>query len=359
MNHKKIYFRNLDALRTIAFLLVFWQHAFGRYSIDLKNVGFNETLANKIFYTGGAGVYIFFVLSGFLITYLLVEEKKKNGKINLLYFYGRRTLRIWPLYYLICINGIFIFPLLTNSFSFSGDALLNLSFLNNFDPKVSKSAVTGIAWSVAIEEQFYLLWPIIFTFFKRRHLNIIALLIFIGSSFYVFNAEDYFNQYYHTFSNVRFLMIGCLGAIVYQNKKSQIKNLITEKKITLFKLISLTVFIFLLSPFANPISAFLELIILPLLFMMIIIYLCEKKSKKINSFSKLGKYTYGMYFYHPTIILLVKIIFDKLDLHYQNHFWVYLILIILSLALTVLIAITSYKYYESYFLRLKNKLKII
>ena len=154
-------------------------------------------------------------------------------------------------------------------------------------------------------------------------------------------------------------MIGCLGAIVYQNKKNQIKNLITEKKITLFKLISLTVFIFLLSPFANPIGAFLELIILPFLFMMIIIYLCEKKSKKINSFSKLGKYTYGMYFYHPTIILLVKIIFDKLDLHYQNHFWVYLILIILSLALTVLIAITSYKYYESYFLKLKNKLKII
>ena len=359
MNHKKIYFENLDALRTIAFLLVFWQHAFSRYFTSLKKIGINETLANKIFYTGGAGVYIFFVLSGFLITYLLVEEKKKNGKINLLYFYGRRTLRIWPLYYLICITGIFILPVLSNSVSFTGDVILNLSFLNNFDPKVSNSAITGIAWSVAIEEQFYLLWPIIFTFFKGRHLNIIALLIFIGSSFYVFNAEDYFNQYYHTFSNVRFLMIGCLGAIIYQNKKSQIKNLITNRKITLFKLISLTVFIFLLAPFANLISSFLELIILPLLYIIIIIYLCEKKSKKINTLSKLGKYTYGMYFYHPTTILLVKIIFDKLDLHYQNHFWVHLVLVILSLALTILVAISSYKYFESYFLKLKNKLKII
>lgn len=359
MNHKKIYFGNLDALRTIAFLLVFWQHSFGHYSKDLNNLGFNQTLANKFFYTGGAGVYIFFVLSGFLITYLLFEERKKNRKINLLYFYARRTLRIWPLYYLICFAGIFVFPAFIDSVSFIGDKILNLSFLNNFDPKVSKSAITGIAWSVAIEEQFYLLWPIIFIFFKGRYLNIIALLIFIGSSFYVFNAQDYFKQYYHTFSNIRFLMIGCLGAILYHNKKSQIKNLINNKKITLFRLISLTVFIFIISPFATPASSFLELIILPLLYLLIIIYLCEKKSIKNNKLSKLGKYTYGMYFYHPTIILIFKIIFYKLDLQYQNHFWIHLLMIILSLIITVIIAIFSYKYFESYFLKLKNKLTMI
>ena len=100
-----IYFANLDGLRFLSFLMVFLHHTVV-YDINIKGTFF-ERLLTTVGY-GGSGVSIFFVLSGFLITYLLLQEKEANGKINISFFYIRRGLRIWPLYYLVIIFSVTI-----------------------------------------------------------------------------------------------------------------------------------------------------------------------------------------------------------------------------------------------------------
>jgi len=105
---KKVFFPYLDSLRFVAFFLVFWHHSFA-YVVRLlpSPSQFFSNMLKAWTDTGGEGVHIFFVLSGFLITYLLVEEAKEFGSINIPHFYIRRILRIWPLYYFILINTIF------------------------------------------------------------------------------------------------------------------------------------------------------------------------------------------------------------------------------------------------------------
>ncbi len=105
MNERKLYFPNLNSVRAIAAFMVIIFH------IELIKSEFG--IKNFLGYThmgGDLGVILFFVLSGFLITYLLLEEEKLTNKISLKNFYIRRVLRIWPLYFFIVISCLFILP---------------------------------------------------------------------------------------------------------------------------------------------------------------------------------------------------------------------------------------------------------
>ncbi|MEI6088545.1 MAG: acyltransferase, partial [Bacteroidota bacterium] len=102
-NTKKIYFPNLDGLRSIAVMLVVvWHIEIHKVRFGFKQLYFNDT--------GFMGVSIFFVLSGFLIAYILLVEKDLNQKVNFKAFYIRRILRIWPLYFFTLLFGYFIYP---------------------------------------------------------------------------------------------------------------------------------------------------------------------------------------------------------------------------------------------------------
>src|SRR6516225_9567914 len=92
----KVFFPNLDGLRFIAFFMVFLQHGFAQ-PIDKLGaaLGLPTTLTRWPHDTGGLGVSFFFVLSGFLITYLILTEVKSTGRLDVIAFYIRRTLRIW------------------------------------------------------------------------------------------------------------------------------------------------------------------------------------------------------------------------------------------------------------------------
>ena len=362
MKKKRLYFQRLDSLRTIAFLIVFFSHTF-YHSIDSYTY---LNYISPIFGSGEQGVRIFFVLSGFLITYLLLIENNINNKIDIISFYIRRALRIWPLYYLILITGIFILPKFSSVFSFCGDYIQNLFFLNNFNVHESGKCFNPhilISWSVAIEEQFYLIWPIIFTFsMKKKILPAVCIIGFILSySYSVFYEYDYFSS----FCNINYLFIGCYGGYLYKKHKKIIDVSIIKSNLillmTIFILMLLTVLDFNFSrKFSDYI--FLKELIYPILYILIILNCVCKDSNRTGNesiFSKLGKYTYGMYFYHPLIVLTLKIVYDKLNLNYYDDLFTNFHLSIFSLFFTVIISIFSYEYFEKIFLNYKNNFAII
>ena len=171
----KNHFKGLDALRAIAALAVVFSH------IEVhKSYHGIPTIISKLsirIADGHIAVILFFVLSGFLITYLLVKEKEKKGKISLKKFYLRRIFRIWPLYYLI----IFLSYLFFNSNYSKESVLLCLSIFPNIAQAFGHGWPTSPQiWSIGVEEQFYLLWPILVILIPDRKKILFLTLFFIG-----------------------------------------------------------------------------------------------------------------------------------------------------------------------------------
>jgi peptidoglycan/LPS O-acetylase OafA/YrhL len=150
---------SLDGLRAISIGLVLFAHLAG-------TDGFPVPYAiGNYFHVGSLGVRVFFVISGFLITGLLLREFDAAGRPSLLRFYFRRTLRIFPPYYL------FLFVVLAAGTAgllqlHPGDAVRAFTYTSNYHPE--RSWYVGHTWSLAVEEQFYLLWPALLLLFGRR-----------------------------------------------------------------------------------------------------------------------------------------------------------------------------------------------
>jgi peptidoglycan/LPS O-acetylase OafA/YrhL len=155
------YLPELDTLRFAAFLCVFCLHLFpGDESFFQKYIPL-PSLAAAFFRAGGYGVDLFFVLSAYLITELLLRERAKAGAVHVRKFYLRRILRIWPLYFFF-VGFAWIFGELVPSAHVQGRLILAYLLLaGNFGLIVWHETHPVIAplWSVSLEEQFYLLWP--------------------------------------------------------------------------------------------------------------------------------------------------------------------------------------------------------
>lgn len=346
-----MYFKNLDALRTIACFAVIFQHAlkgleeffpFPLNKIVLKLTGYGEL-----------GVQFFFTLSGFLITYLILQEKQKNSKFNIFHFYMRRLLRIWPLYFLVLFFAIIIMP--HYGAASVSKPFMYPTFLSNFAQiyfPLPINRMSRITWSVAIEEQFYIIWPLIFLF-KRGNLFNICCLIIASLLFKVVNYNDSDNYYFSTFSNMLFLAVGGLSAYLYVNDYSYITSILNFSWIRNGLIyIMIAVFIFDIEWFYkyNKILADIQTAIW---FAFIILIQCFGKNKifeagKFKLFSYLGKYTYGMYLVHPIIIFVFANIFFPLNILHHS-----LIAIGIFIA-TIFVSMISYHLYEIHFLKLKS-----
>jgi len=166
----------LDTLRFFAFLMVFLFHAFDNYP------AWHGGTFDRIRDIGSRGVDLFFALSAYLITELLLRERRVLGSISLRSFYARRVLRIWPLYYSFLLFAFFVVPHFRWQEHFPWTArLLYLAFLGSWRGLLrdSVNSVAMILWSVSVEEQFYLSWPFLVRASRRYHAPVcIGLLMF-------------------------------------------------------------------------------------------------------------------------------------------------------------------------------------
>ena len=191
-------FTGLNALRFFAAYLVVLHHGETiRHKYGLPNFE-----GYSFFQNGALAVSFFFVLSGFLITYLLVVELHKTGDVALKKFYWRRILRIFPLYYLLVIIGLCVLPLLlhvmnipnTQPYSTATGGVLFAFFLSFVVNALYSSHFLEPLWSIGVEEYFYLMWAPLFKFFRqkqtpnlaKRTLYIIGFIIVIKVIFILF-----------------------------------------------------------------------------------------------------------------------------------------------------------------------------
>lgn len=168
---KARHLRALDGLRCVSILAVIWHHAAGAERTGLANQGWN-------------GVNLFFAISGFLITTLLLRERDEAGHISLSRFYARRSLRIFPLYYLtIAIYTALVFATKDRhtpaGHEFFGNLKYFITYTSNWfiDFAGNKRVIFYFAWSLATEEQFYLLWPSVIRYTRSWQVPVLVLLV--------------------------------------------------------------------------------------------------------------------------------------------------------------------------------------
>ena len=216
----------LTGLRAIAVLMVVLGHA--AHTVNGTYGGLLAPL--RLFAHGELGVRIFFVLSGFLITSLLINEQQETGKIDYLQFYARRALRIWPASYAYLVfvglcGLIGVIDLAWQQLAFAAlhgwnyGALLGLDATSSAHP--DGAWYLGHFWSLALEEQFYWVWPPVLVVLSRHaHKRILITLILliplvrVGSYFLVPRLRGQLGMMLHT--GVDPILIGCLAALERQ-----------------------------------------------------------------------------------------------------------------------------------------------
>jgi len=208
---------SLNGLRALSILFVLIGH------IQVANLKRLDAPGAQI------GVNIFFVISGFLITLLLLKEEKRYGTISLKSFYIRRIIRIFPVYYFILLV-YFILQLCTVFYLTPTSWITSITYTKYFNFNDPGDWETGHFWSLSVEEHFYFIWPSVFYFFKKfRTRFAIAIVIVVP---FVRLLTDI--SVMHFFTRADSLMWGCLFAIYYDDIYAYIK---TKSKL------------FLLSPF--------------------------------------------------------------------------------------------------------------
>lgn len=365
---EKVFFPNLDGLRFFSFLLVFLSHIFPTSYPHIQQAGWYQWFKGRLFSDGDLGVSFFFVLSGFLITYLLLKEKELRGRINVGAFYMRRILRIWPLYYFCVIFGFIIFPLIKQYLGQPGvetaDPVLSSVFLNNFNTIVNgppDSSVLSVLWSVAIEEQFYLLWPLLFVIVPVGFYWLIFIVTIVVSVVFraMYMGHTAIEQ--HSLGVMSDLAIGGLSA--YLVLFSQKFKIFIEKIPGMVNLVpyvfTVVLIVWKYDIFSTPAMVVVKRLVIAAFFTWIILEqnFSPHSYFKISSLkiiSRLGKYTYGLYCLHTIAVLVVMVLLTKLGLNTQS--WqLWFIEFPLTLLLSIGLAYASYHLYEKHFLKLKER----
>lgn len=363
-----VYFKNLDGLRFFAFLSVFLYHSL--YS-PFSYIKESFVFGNLYWLTRGGhlGVNFFFVLSGFLITYLLMDEKRKTQQINIGKFYLRRVLRIWPLYYLILLICFILFPIVRAALGDhpapeKGNPWLYIGFLSNFDNIYNGTEVPALwsMWSISVEEQFYLFWPLVLKLSPQRWRWVpMCAIVLMSLVIRSFHLDNYNFCQFHTLSVISDMAVGGLMAWAAFTAHPVFSRLRRLKKMHI-ALVYLVGFALVLTRnywIEVPALFLFERLILSLFFAFIIFeqtFLETSFFKVGNSWAltQLGRISYGLYCYHYLVLMMMFELTGKLKwdttlvgtLFFNN---------LLALAITVVISYLSYRFFESWFLNLKDK----
>jgi peptidoglycan/LPS O-acetylase OafA/YrhL len=363
---RRFYRPELDLLRCFAFLMVFAHHTIPP---SIQKSGFHlATLASE---GGAAGVCLFFLLSAFLITELLLRERETTGTIHLKAFYVRRILRIWPLYFLI-IGFAILLPHVFSSLHNPGFSTVAAFLLlaGNWSTVVQgwpHSALMGPLWSISVEEQFYLVWP---AMVRRGGTRAIfwasSLVIPVGwlmdFTIHTFHGSNQPKLWCNSLNQFQFFALGGLLALWLHHRKFSLKPplrlLILATGLGLF---TLACFPF---HFLEPGHSAPGLQTLASYFCLdgaALCTFCAFLGASLPRIAKpliyLGKISYGLYVFHLAIMFMVeRVLLKRVRLEPAHPVAT---AFVLTMVLTILVAMASYHFFEKPFLRFKEKFTFV
>jgi len=376
---QKIYFPNLDGLRFICAMIIVMFHMEG-----IKSRHGQEVSDRLLSFRPDAeiDVSLFFVISGFLITFLLLREKQNTGTIQFKNYYIRRVLKIWPLYYFIMIIGFFLLPYFGHSFysEYSRGlsdhfSLALIGYLFFLPPTLLGRYMLpesmGVTWTIRVEEAFYLVWP----FIIRRSKNflkvsciIIISTIFIRDAVVISanllkNNPDYHNRLLDIatiFAEYRFscMAIGGIAAYIFITNKESLLQFLFKKnlQIVVYTVLFLMLLLRVRVPLMN--QEFYSVLIA---YMVLNLAANSATIIRLNYkwMTYLGTMAYGIYLYHPIMRILsletVTHLFNSKITGWQMEVSYYS----MTVASTLLMAMLSHRFIEKPFLNLKKKFSFV
>lgn len=355
----KSYFPSLDGLRAISIIVVLCSHLRGRYSHILPAVVWDY------FFAGNIGVYVFFCISGFLITSLLLKEKLASGNISLKNFYIRRFFRIIPvsiLYLLLLFILNLILDLNISLIAFAAAFFYIINILSN------SQWFTAHYWSLSVEEQFYIFFPFLVKKgpdFAIRAIIIIevALLTTRVLHHYSLLPENIaFEVFRRVITNLDGVLLGALTAILV------FKQIIKFELLYRFNLLIKIVCILAIPLFGSnfigfaPINSSIAAILICILILTCLVPTNDFIYRTLNwaPVKKIGVLSYSIYIFQQFFLVppASTLQFDKLKLpagQIYNLFFVYFPYNIFCL---IIVAYLSYNYFEKPFLKLKDRFSI-
>lgn len=361
---QSFYHPELDVLRFFAFLAVFFHHALLRDPSLYIRRGLSPTATEWLLTAKEAGAYgvdLFFLLSSYLITALLLREHANRGTFSISAFYMRRALRIWPLYFTFLAATVFLIPSVLPNERFGPIYVVGFAlFFGNW-----VCAIYGIPfsvarplWSISVEEQFYFGWPLLLRLFGINRIKQIAIVMLaIALATRVFMAAYGFQHpsvWCNTLARLDPIAIGAILAFCLRGRVLQISNALR------FLLSGVALAGFLLtaryldqdgptSVITYTVTALASVVLL------IAVLKTDAPLLRVHIFSwlvYLGRVSYGLYVFHLLALALVgKLAFFPLlgvSLNFESR-------LLLSFMLTVLLAAISYRWLEHPFLKLKKQ----
>jgi peptidoglycan/LPS O-acetylase OafA/YrhL len=345
------YYKSLDGLRGIAAMLVvifhFYSYPNGYYSTD------GYSLFKEVAAIGQHGVSLFFVLSGFVITRILIHNKASNTYFS--EFFIKRILRIAPLYYLFLVFWFFVLPLIIHV---PKEPLLNqlpyyIYLQNIFSTFSIPLSGPPHFWSLAVEEHFYLVWPFVVFYVPVNRLGkVIGVSILLSFLLKYIMIQKKMPIHDFTLTRMDQILMGSWLSLAELKSHLKFQSVRHFLKLALLA-IPFSLIVYLLGSHFHFMKELLKYSLLGITFASLLaIVLSLKPTTIVNRFltnrllQYLGRISYGIYVWHViALILLQFFLLTK----------IMLVDMFITIALTVLLAHVSYFYFESYFIRLKNR----
>lgn len=300
--------------------------------------------------SGGFGVQIFFVLSGFLISSILLNELKEKSKINFKNFFARRFLRLLPplLVFFILLGIANMNGLLMNA---KDSILYAVFYIYNFVPREYYSLEMGHFWSLGVEEQFYILWPFTLSFFSKIKIQLLVVGSLIVACCFVvmtldhweINTTHYVGRWFIPASCP--ILVGCMGAILNHHYTETLKKWFSN---------TFLVVIVILATYAFTLYAPLKIVSLGIfvqsvsvIMLLLLVYHSQEKrwvkAMEFKPLAYLGIISYGIYVYQGFFLRTG----GGSELWFQQFPQ--------NIVFTILLAILSYEFIEKPILKLKRK----
>jgi peptidoglycan/LPS O-acetylase OafA/YrhL len=373
MTTDRFYRPELDVLRFLAFLSVFTVHRMDHLPIDpARHFWFYN-----ICLLGNFGVPVFFLLSAFLITELLMREQDRLGTIHIRSFYMRRILRIWPLYFAVFYGLILLNHFIPNTGASDPLSWLAFTFFAGNWYICSHGWIPAFPvnpmWSISVEEQFYIAIPFIALYGRRSGLRIVSLtLMAIAYGMVIWYAwkgwHGFSGQWTNSFVQFQFFSAGALLSLALKGRTPQ-WSLVLRFLGILTGIICLFVASVHLGVQADtPNSTVLQAplgwaLVLAATILFFLSLLGTPARYLPKPLIYLGRISYGLYLFHELVYTLVFHVW-KAQLVRLSEFlrlgnWTGGVATAIAFATTILLAHLSYQFYERPFLRLKGRFTFI